>query len=67
LAKKYKKSPGQILLRHLIQQNIAVIPKSTNAQRIRDNFNLFDFNIDEADMKKFDEEKEDIRLFSFSL
>lgn len=41
LSKKYHKSPAQILLRHLVQRNIAVIPKSTNENRIRENFQVY--------------------------
>ncbi|VDK63457.1 unnamed protein product [Anisakis simplex] len=40
LAKKYGKTPAQILLRHLLQRQIVVIPKSTNAERLRENFNV---------------------------
>jgi diketogulonate reductase-like aldo/keto reductase len=35
-------------------------------ERIKQNFNIFDFEISSEDMKRFDEIKEDVRLFSFS-
>ena len=43
LAEKYKKTPTQILLRFLTQKGIAVIPRSTQPEHIKENFNLFDF------------------------
>lgn len=52
LSKQYKKSPAQILLRHTIQRGIAVIPKSSNPVRLNENFNVFDFTIEESDMEK---------------
>ena len=45
LAEKYGKTPAQILLRFLTQQGIAVIPRSTKPEHIRENFNLFDFTL----------------------
>lgn len=40
IAKKHSKTPGQILLKFLVQQNIAVIPKSTNPERLKMNINV---------------------------
>ena len=62
LAKKYGKTPGQILLRHTIQRNIVAIPKSANPLRIRENINVFDFALDPADMKRLDKQNKDLRL-----
>jgi diketogulonate reductase-like aldo/keto reductase len=53
LATKYQKSVGQICLRWLIQRNIVPIPKSTNATRIKENINVFDFELSEEEMNGF--------------
>jgi diketogulonate reductase-like aldo/keto reductase len=37
IANSHEKSPAQVLLRHLVQQGIIVIPKSANAKRIKEN------------------------------
>jgi len=58
LANKYGKTPAQIILRWAIQQNISSIPKSSNRNRLTENFNIFDFqlsNEDIAEMNQFDE------------
>lgn len=67
LAEKYKKSSGQILLRHLIQRDIVVIPKSTNPLRIAQNIDVFDFVLDEIDMGQINnlDKGECGRIFDF--
>ena len=50
IAQKHGKSPAQVALRYLIQLGVPVIPKSVHEARIRENFELFDFALDEADM-----------------
>jgi diketogulonate reductase-like aldo/keto reductase len=50
IAKKYKKLPAQVTLRWLYQQNILSLPKSTHADRARENFNIFDFVLSPEDM-----------------
>jgi len=54
IAKAHGKSTSQVLLRFLTQQGIAVIPKSTNPDRLKSNFDVFDFTLTSAEMKKLD-------------
>jgi 2,5-diketo-D-gluconate reductase A len=50
MANKYGVSEAQILLRWGVQNGYAVIPKSTNEERIKQNIDLFSFEIDIDDM-----------------
>ena len=50
LAEKYGKTPAQILLRFLTQKDIAVIPRSTRPEHIRENFEIFDFRLTPEEM-----------------
>jgi diketogulonate reductase-like aldo/keto reductase len=50
LAKKYKKSTTQIILRWDIQSGVSIIPKSSNLQRLKENFDIFDFALSLQDM-----------------
>lgn len=52
LAEKYGKSNAQIILRWHIQAGNVVIPGSKNPDHIRANFDLFDFNLDDAEMSE---------------
>lgn len=54
VAKKYSKSPAQILIRWALQHGVVVIPKSKSAERIKENGNVFDFDISKEDMKTLD-------------
>ncbi|CAG9837175.1 unnamed protein product [Diabrotica balteata] len=54
IAKKHNRSNAQVALRFLIQKNTVVIPKSVNPARIKSNFELYDFSLDDADMKKIE-------------
>lgn len=46
----YGKTPAQVVLRWLLQKGIAAIPKSVHAERIRQNYEIADFSLNEADM-----------------
>lgn len=52
IAKKYNKTPDQIILRWNIESGISVIPKSVNKNRIEENINVFDFNLDKNDIER---------------
>lgn len=66
MSEKYKKTPAQILLRFLMQHEIIVIPKSVNPQRIKENFNVFDFKISPEDITTIEGLERNCRMFKFN-
>ncbi len=54
LAQKYGKTNAQIILRWHIQEGTIIFPKSTNPQHIRDNFNIFDFELTGDEMAQIE-------------
>ncbi|PYH40940.1 aldo/keto reductase family protein [Aspergillus saccharolyticus JOP 1030-1] len=52
LAKKYKKSPAQILVRWSLQKGYVPLPKSVTDFRIKENTQVFDFELSQEDMRQ---------------
>lgn len=66
IGKKYNKTAAQIALKYLIQNRIAVIPKSKDPYRMSDNIDLFDFKLGMDDImkiKKLDKKTSYFRLY----
>ncbi len=64
IGKKHDKSAAQVLIRWGLQHNIIQIPKSGNQDHIRENASVFDFKLDDKDMKILDSMNEDFRVVS---
>ena len=64
LAGKYGKSNAQIILRWHVQSGNVVIPGSKNPDHIRDNFDIFDFELTDEDMKKIEFVNKNTRYYT---
>lgn len=62
LAEKYDKSEAQIILRWHLQNNVIAIPKTSNKERIKENIDIFDFELDKDDMNRIDSINKNQRL-----
>ena len=52
IGRAHGKSAAQVSLRYLVQQGIAVIPRTSKVERLRENFALFDFALSDAEMQE---------------
>ena len=64
LAAKYGKSNAQIILRWHVQSGNIVIPGSKNPDHIRDNFDIFDFELTDEDMEKIAGVDKNVRYYT---
>ncbi|MBR8639259.1 aldo/keto reductase [Streptomyces tuirus] len=62
IASAHGKSPAQVMLRWHIQQGRSAIPKSVNPGRIAQNFDVFDFTLDDDEIAGIDALNTDVRL-----
>lgn len=61
VAEKHEKTYAQVMLRWCIEQGLVVLPKSVTPSRIRDNLQLFDFDLDAEDLKALAAQDQDLR------
>jgi 2,5-diketo-D-gluconate reductase A len=52
IGKKYNKTAAQVVLRWLVQRDVVVIPRTDNPAYMKENLNVFDFKLSEADMQE---------------
>jgi len=50
MGRRYGKSPAQICLRWLVQQNVVAIPRTSKVERLSENIDVFDFTLSDEDM-----------------
>jgi diketogulonate reductase-like aldo/keto reductase len=62
VANKFGKTPAQIILRWSVQQGISTIPKSENPVRIKENFDIFNFELSETDLHILNNLNENFRI-----
>jgi diketogulonate reductase-like aldo/keto reductase len=61
VARRYSRSSAQVMIRWGLQHGLVVIPKSSKPERIKENSEVFGFEISQADMSKLDALSEDLR------
>lgn len=62
IAKKYNKTHAQVLIRWCLEHKLIVIPKSSDKKRIKENADVFDFKLDEEDMRELNSLNENFRV-----
>ncbi|KAM5339454.1 aldo-keto reductase family 1 member C15-like [Glossophaga mutica] len=63
IAKKHGRSPGQVALRYQVQRGVVVLAKSFNEKRIKENLQIFDFELTPEDIKAIDGLNRNFRFF----
>ncbi|KAJ1076811.1 hypothetical protein K5549_010129 [Capra hircus] len=65
IAKKHKQTPALVALRYQIQRGVVVLAKSYNKKRIKENIQVFDFELTPEDMKAIEGLNSNIRYYDF--
>ena len=65
IAKKHNVTPALVLLRFVLQLNLAVVVKTTNVERLEANLRVQDFDLDNKDMAKLHALDRNVRFFVF--
>jgi diketogulonate reductase-like aldo/keto reductase len=61
IADKHDKTYAQIMLRWLVEKDLVILPKSVTPSRIKENFEVFDFQLDNDDLQKIAKLDRDLR------
>jgi 2,5-diketo-D-gluconate reductase B len=52
IARAYGKTPAQVCLRWLVQQNVSAIPRTSKIERLSENLDIFDFELSDSEMRQ---------------
>ena len=52
IGRAHRKTPAQVCLRWLVQQNVAAIPRTSRVERLSENIDIFDFELSEDEMSR---------------
>ena len=63
IGQKYGKTTGQVALRFLVQSGIPVIPKSAHKERMAENLDIFDFQLNAEEMGQIEALDQGVNLF----
>ncbi|XP_030562849.1 aldo-keto reductase family 1 member A1 [Drosophila novamexicana] len=66
IAAAHKKTPAQVLLRWIIDTGVVAIPKSTNEARLKQNLDVFDFELSAEEVARLSALDKNIRICDFS-
>ncbi|XP_056373644.1 aldo-keto reductase family 1 member C3-like [Hyla sarda] len=61
IAKKHGRTPAQVAMRHMLQRGIVVLAKSFKAERIKENLQVFEFELSEEEIKTLNGLNQNIR------
>ncbi|WP_135819587.1 aldo/keto reductase [Halostella litorea] len=65
LADSYGKSPAQVVLRWAVENDVVPLPKSSTPEHVRENVELFDWELDDADRQRLDEADRDRPVYDY--
>lgn len=55
IGKRYHKSAAQVILRWFVQKGVVVIPKASSREHLLENISVFDFSLNDEEMKELDQ------------
>ncbi|KXA94023.1 oxidoreductase [candidate division MSBL1 archaeon SCGC-AAA259E19] len=66
LAEKYDKSPAQIVLKWELEKDVVTIPKTSSEKHMRQNFELFDWDLEPEDIERIDDIERTERVYELN-
>lgn len=64
IGENHKKSAAQVMIKYQIQRGVSVIPRSISKERLKENLNVFDFNLTSDEINEIEKLNLDIRYNS---